>query len=593
MLVALLLAAPALLMTTQGRLLDTADAPVSAQVTLTFSFFDNVQGGTKLWSDSFTVTPSQGVYGVTLGDTTVAGHEAMALPASAFAADAWLEVAVGAEALTPRLRVGTVPSAVYAGTAGSVTSNGATVTLDAHGKWPASALSIPTNVATLDENGKLPLSLLETGTAGLDAASVGGHTAQDATAGDKALALLVNGALPVGELPSNVALTTSGKLDPSVLPSSVALTTSGKLDASVLPSTVPLTVNGTIPASLLPAAGDAPSVDGHTTSDATAGDHAIPLLVSGKLPGALLPATPVIATAASTVNAPTCDKDHAGLIYFDTTQSTFLGCNGSGFQSLTPPADGSLSSRAGVSCKSIKALKPNAADGLYWVNPDGSSSGPVQVFCDMTTDGGGYIVCARQSFDASGRAFGHTQLSTSWGTLATTSNMFGTDCASLMARLRPGGQVELLLKSETSGEWQWVWPLDVTTFYNHLKGNQDSTGTGSCETSVPQVTQCKGSQTSSAVAVAKYIACHNYGQHRTSDNYFIWQFADSINSQVLMEIGTGDVNHPVGIRPNCGTTGWWGGCTQPDGISTGYEAASFGCNSGRSYGVVSIGIRER
>ena len=45
------------------------------------------------------------------------------------------------------------------------------------------------------------------------------------------------------------------------------------------------------------------------------------------------------------------------------------------------------------SCKYIKMAYPNAKDGIYTIDPDGDGGNkPFDVYCDMTTEGGGWIV---------------------------------------------------------------------------------------------------------------------------------------------------------------------------------------------------------
>ena len=55
-----------------------------------------------------------------------------------------------------------------------------------------------------------------------------------------------------------------------------------------------------------------------------------------------------------------------------------------------PPLDGSTQARANTSASAIKTLTSTTTNGYYWIQASGMAN-PVRLWCDMNTDGGGYM----------------------------------------------------------------------------------------------------------------------------------------------------------------------------------------------------------
>jgi hypothetical protein len=111
-----------------------------------------------------------------------------------------------------------------------------------------------------------------------------------------------------------------------------------------------------------------------------------------------------------------------GMMIYNTTENCLNIYNGTAWINLCNNSNGGngySASSAGKSCKTILQNFPSSTDGIYWIDPDlNGGNSPVQCYCNMTFNGGGWTLVANNASNGSG-------ITSNW-TNSTGSAMNGT-----------------------------------------------------------------------------------------------------------------------------------------------------------------------
>ena len=227
-----------------------------------------------------------------------------------------------------------------------------------------------------------------------------------------------------------------------------------------------------------------------------------------------------------------------GETYYNTTDNDLRVWSGTKWETISLAKLGSVS-RPASSAQAIKDAGDDVGDGFYYINVNGT---PTQVWCDMTHDGGGWML-AMKTLGASGNFTYDNAYWTNGTTISPNSdaNSYNGDIKTTVYTSMPFSSVRLCMGSTANGLVEYAWS-NSTSFASFMSSGSSSSNSRTAWLNWASAGGVSGTVNS---INSSYPNCNQIGTNR-SYNYQYVRIGGTFNNEG--DCSSNDASVGFGLR---------------------------------------------